>query len=406
MRTAVIAILAAGLIGLFAWRLAESFGEQNDGKGPAGRGGRAVVPVETALPRRAEIRDVRVFTGTLKPRARYYFAPKIGGRLESLAVNIGDPVKAGQLIARLDDEEHVQQVNQARAALDVAEAAVEQQATQLELARREMERTRALWERKVTSEAEWDKAEAKYKAQAAQLKLAEAQMAEKRSALKAAEIRLGYTRIYAPEEPAGGAWRVEDRYVDAGAMLAANAPLVSVVDLKSLTAVIHVIERDYPAIAEGLSVEVGTDAFPGKTFEGKVIRIAPVLREASRQARIEIEVPNEALRLRPGMFIRARMEFDRHKNALLVPRTALVKRDGAEGVFVVTDGDAPAARFVSVTPGIRSADSVEILQPNLTDPVVTLGQHLLADGSLVLPVEANAAEGDADASATARGDAP
>ncbi|MFH0910906.1 MAG: efflux RND transporter periplasmic adaptor subunit [Planctomycetota bacterium] len=405
MRKTIPILVAALVLGLLGWRIwskirADSApGERRD-RNPA-------MAVEVAAVRQGEIRDVRIFTGSLLSRARYVVAPKIGGRLETLAVNIGDPVEPGRLIAELDDEEYVQQVAQARATLDVAQATVEQHATALSLAEREMERGRALREKKIASEAEWDQAEAEYKAQGARYRVAQAQMAEKESALKAAEVRLSYTRIRLPQEaPEAGRWFVEERYVDEGAMLGSNAPIIAVTDIGKLVAIINVIERDYPDMRIGLAVDIETDAFPGQTFSGTVVRMAPALREASRQARVEVEIPNDKLLLRPGMFVRARIDFARHENATLVPRDALVKREGQPGVFLVDPADKKA-RFVAVTSGIQSADAVEILEPKISGIVVTLGQHLLSDGSsVILPEPSGAPEREGTALPTTEGQSP
>lgn len=364
------------------------------GEFPKGAKGRAevAVAVEIAPVERGEIRDLRVFTGTLLPRARFVFAPKIAGRLLYLPFHIGDTIPSGAVVAKLDDEEYRQQVYQAAASLEVAKATVEQQATELALAQREMDRIKFLREKNIAAEADWDQAEARYKARAAQLRVAEAQMHEKEAALKAAEVRLSYATIISPPDSDGGIWRVEERYVDVGAMLAANMPILSVVDLRCVIAVIHVIERDYPSLAVGLPVEMTTDAYPGQRFTGKVLRIAPVLRESSRQARVEIEIPNESLLLRPGMFIRATLEFARHPDARLIPRTAFVKRDGKPGVFWIesTEKGKAIARFYEVKPGILTQERVEILEPPLEGYVVTLGHHLLSNGSpVLLPMKTN-----------------
>lgn len=389
MSVAVGAVLML-LLGWGIWSRLQSgdAGKKGVGGRPGGRGGAVAVAVEIAPVSRGDIRDIRTFTGTLSPRSRFVVAPKIAGRLERLGVNVGDRVPAGGVLAVLEDEEYVQQVAQARATLDVAAATVEQQSTALNLARREMERIQTLREKKIASEAEWDTAEAEFKAKAALQKVAQAQMAEKASALKATEVRLSYTRIMAPQNMTIGAWFVDERYVDEGAMLASNTPIISVVDLESVTAVIQVIERDYPSIHVGLPVEISTDAFPGQVFSGQVKRIAPVLRESSRQARVEVEVPNAEKLLRPGMFVRARMEFSRHEQTMLVPRTAVVKRDGKPVVFLVNRSDATklSAQQVFVTLGIESGDVVEVVAPELAGEVVTLGHHLLTDGSpLILP---------------------
>jgi RND family efflux transporter MFP subunit len=384
MKKLVFLLLLAGLLGLLGWLIWRRLHEQRGGEGDKpGRGKATTMAVEVAAIRRGPIRDVRMFTGTLEPRASYVVAPKIGGRLESLAVKLGDPVAPGNLIAQLDDEEYRQQVAQAEAAVEVAKATVEQQQTSVDLAERERERIRRLRERQATSEAAWDAADAEYKIQSARHKVAMAQRAEQDAALKASRIRLSYTQIYLPQDAAGGAWFVADRHVDEGAMLSANAPMVTVVDLARVTAVIHVIERDYPMLKIGLEVAIETDAAPGERFPGTIIRIAPALAKGSRQARVEIDVPNEQLRLRPGMFARAFIEFARREEATLVPRGALVQRDGKPGVYLV-DPTTRMARFVPVKVDIQASDLVSVADPGLSGSVVTLGHHLLSDGTAVI----------------------
>ena len=107
--------------------------------------------------------------------------------------------------------------------------------------------------------------------------------------------------------------------------------------------------------------------------------------ETSREARVEIEISNPERRLKPGMFIQARIEFARHLQATVVPRDALVKRHQQDGVFWV-DSSKNIAKFVAVKIGIVSSNAVEILRPQLRGEVVTLGHHLLVDGSrIILP---------------------
>ena len=137
---------------------------------------------------------------------------------------------------------------------------------------------------------------------------------------------------------------------------------------------------------------INTDAFPGQTFSGKVVRIAPLLMEKAREARVEIEIPNEQMLLKPGMFVRVQMEFELHENATVVPQAALVKRNGNPGVFVI-DYQEKKARFVPVTLGIVNESRAEILKPELTGAVITLGQHLLEDGAnIILPDEMSKAD--------------
>ena len=172
-----------------------------------------------------------------------------------------------------------------------------------------------------------------------------------------------------------------------------NQPIVSVLQNDPLTAVIHVIERDYSKVRVGQEAAITTDAYPQQTFTGTIARIAPLLKESSRQGRVEIEVPNAGQLLKPGMFVRARLEFARRENAQLVPLAALARREGEQGVFVA-DLAERKAHFVPAVPGIVEGETVEIVEPALAGPVVTLGNHLLEEGaSIVLAAAAGPASG-------------
>lgn len=155
---------------------------------------------------RASLRDVGEFSGSLIPSAQFVVSAKIGGRLEKLTVDVGDTVRKGELIADLEDEEAVQQVEQAKAELMAAEA-------------------------KNT--------------------VSNAQIRQKEAALKAAEIHLSYTKIRADWNRGDGTRVIGERFADEGALLGAGDPIVSVLDIDTLEAAINVIERDYPRIREG-----------------------------------------------------------------------------------------------------------------------------------------------------------
>jgi len=240
-----------------------------------------------------------------------------------------------------------------------------------------------LRKKKIISESQIDAAESEFKTQQAKLEVAVAQLSQKKAALKIANIRLSYAQIQVTENNTAGYRVVGERFVDEGAMLAPNTPIVSILDIGKLIAAIHVIERDYPKIQLGMEAIISTDAFPGHTFNGKVIRIAPLLKEKSRQARVEIEIPNAQKLLKPGMFVRVHIQFDEHENVTVVPIAAIVKRNGTQGVFLA-DLKEQKARFVPVTVGIVNSVQAEVLDPPITGSVVTLGHHLLEDGSLII----------------------
>jgi RND family efflux transporter MFP subunit len=343
------------------------------------------VAIETRPIRKDAIRDIGIFTGSLLPKSQFIVAPKVAGWLKKLLVNIGDTVQQNHVIAILDDEEFTQQVQQVRAELQVAKANAENCTSDLDIAKREYERAKALREKQIASASELDESEAAFNACQTRLKVSLAQVAQKEAALKAADVRLSYTKVQAFWEDGDEPRVVGERFMDEGALLQVNEPIVSILENNPLTAVVYVIERDYQKIKVAQQSIVTTDAYPDKTFTGSVVRIAPLLKESSRQARVEIEVPNPEQLLKPGMFVRAKIEFARHDNAMLIPFAALVRRENKEGIFIAETSNLKA-RFVPVTTGIINGELVEVIEPEISGLVVTLGNHLLEDGSdIILP---------------------
>jgi RND family efflux transporter MFP subunit len=138
-------------------------------------------------------------------------------------------------------------------------------------------------------------------------------------------------------------------------------------------------------LAPGQPVTLVTDAYPARRWDGRVERVAPVFREGSRQARVEVTVPNEDEALKPGMFARVETVLDRRENATIVPVEALTDRDGREVVFIV-DAEQSIALMVPVRVGIRQGGRVEVIGDSIEGQVVTLGQQLLEEVSpITLP---------------------
>ena len=314
MKKFLLTILILAGIVFLGWQIYQKVSSSR--KNLPGPAHNVSVAVEVAPVRTGTIKEIGTFTGSLYPFSEFILAPKISGRLEKILVNIGDIVESGQLVAKLDDDEYLQQVIQANSELEVARANLQECKSNLEKAEKEYKRTFALWEKKIASESQLDAAEAEFKSQQAKLKVATANVSQKAAALKGADIRLSYTQIHVTKNNNTGFRLIGERFVDEGAMLAPNTPIVSVIDIEKLIAVIHVIERDYPKIKIGFEAIISTDAFPDRTFSGRVIRIAPLLKEKSREARVEVEIPNPEKILKPGMFVRVEIEFDSMKRLL------------------------------------------------------------------------------------------
>ena len=376
--------IAIAAFGLISWQVYQRISESSNESGM--RQMQVPVAVEIAAIQRTTIRDVGLFTGTLFPKSQFEVAPKISGRLEKLMVNIGDRVERNQLIAVLDDKEYDQQVAQAQANLQVAQANLEEARSSLEIAKRGFERAQTLHKKGIASDLELDTSQAAYQAQEAKYKVAVAQVAHTNAGLKAAQVRLSYTQIMASWANGDEHRVVGERFVDQGAMLTPNTPILSILEIQPIIAAIHVTDRDYFRIETGQNAVVSSKAFPEKAFSGKIARIAPLLKETSREARVEIEIPNPEELLKPGMFINTQIEFTTLASATVVPMNAVVKRENQQGIFLA-DTQKKIAQFVPVSLGIVSGEWAEVVEPaSLSGFVVTLGQHLLGRSNpIILP---------------------
>jgi RND family efflux transporter MFP subunit len=385
LRVLMLTVLLVGAAAGLGWAI---FGQLQNQSGMR-QGGKAFrpVPVEVAPIQHGPIALKRTFSGELEALAEFVVAPKVSGRVERVIVNIADTVHRGQVVAELDNDEYVQAVAQAQADLMVARANLSEARSALEIADREFKRTESLLKRGIASDSEYDAAKQDRLAKQAQLEVAAAQVSKAESSLETANIRLGYTKVTAGWTGGDDHRVVAERYVDEGQTVAANGPLLLIVELDPIIGVVFATERDYARLKPGQLVSLATDAYPGERYTGRIDRIAPVFRKSTRQARIEMTIDNSQHRLKPGMFISATVELDRLPEATIVPEQALTMRDDSNGVFVVSvDGQSVLWRKVNV--GIREGSRVQVEGEELSGRVVTLGQQFIEDGSLItIPAE-------------------
>jgi RND family efflux transporter MFP subunit len=375
-RKRIVYIVGLAFAALFIWRIAALvMGGQG---GPAGRFSSPPVAVEVADVAVRPISETMQMTGSIYPLYQYIVAPKVSGRIVRINKRIGDWVKPGESVARIDDGEYQQLVLEAEANLRIAQAGLAEARSQFELAGQELDRVRSLQEMQIAPKSDLDAAQSKYDALQSRIELAEAQVEQRQAALNAARIRLSYTNLKAAE-----AGFVGERFADEGSLLSPNSPVVSVIGIDTVIVRTTVIERVYGQVRPGQRADIKVDAFPDMVFSGRVSRIAPKLQESSRVAQMEVEVANDSLYLKPGMFCTVMVSLAEKDSAQVVPTQAVVTRNGESGVFIVPNGET-TARYVAVQVGITSSDLTEVLSPRLEGRVVTLGQHLLQDGSTVI----------------------
>lgn len=372
----VVCLVGVGLLALVVWRVT-TMERPAANKGP--KRGKRSIAVHTMPIQRGDIEDIGSFTGSLEANMHVEVMAKITGRILELSVSLGDKVDKGQIIARIEDDEPRQSVKQAEAALAVARADLEQRLSALRLAKLRHDRTQELFTKAIASTDERDVAVAELDAAKARKGLAEAVIVQRQADVDQAKVYLSYTRIAAPITGFVGR-----KSLDEGDMASANRPVLSIVDLSSVRTVVSLVEKDYAKMHAGLRAEVRVDAYPDEAFEGCVSKVSPALDPDTRTAAVEIEVANPKLRLKSGMFTRVDVRYGTRRNVLLAPEEALVEKSTGIGLFVAEEAWS-TARFVRVKTGIVRGGLVEVsgeLKPG--DLVVTLGQHLLADGDTII----------------------
>jgi HlyD family secretion protein len=340
--------------------------------------------------------------------------PKVNGRLETISVKLGDSVRRGHVIARVEDSEIREQVRAAEASFQVGQATIRQRDADLKLAKTNLDRSRSLVDRQLLPQQTYDDTEARYQAALAQLDLARAQFEQAKARLDELKITLANTHINSPVDGFVG-----KRFVDPGAFVGPNSPIVSVVDIRTVRMVANLVEKDVKRVPAGTSAAVEVDAFPGEKFAGRVSRVAPVFDPATRTAEMEIEVPNRDFRLKPGMYARVHLTVDTRANALTVPRNAVVDFEGRAGVFMAApapqtqgrgqpeENEVMVAKFVPIQTGIRDGERIEITS-GVQDGarVVTTGAGALKDGDRIVAAVVDRGGRGRGARANRENDAP
>jgi membrane fusion protein, multidrug efflux system len=324
------------------------------GFGGPGGGFRPPMTVEVAKVARGNISAHLSVVGSLIGEATVDVAPKTGGRLTTMSVKLGDRVRRGQVIGKIEDREIVEQVRQAEASQQVGEATIRQRKADLNLALTNVERSRNLFGRQLLPKQTLDDAEARYTSAVAQVDLSEAQLAQSGARLQELKINLANTNVVSPVDGF-----VAKRNVDPGAWVSQQVPLVSVVDISSLRLVTNVVEKDLRLVGVGDTGLVEVDAYLGEKFKGRIARVSPIIDPATRTAPMEVEIPNPDFRLKPGMYARVDLEIEGRQNVLLVPKIALVDSEGRRGVYQPSEDNR--AIFKPVKVGIEDAERAEVL---------------------------------------------
>jgi membrane fusion protein (multidrug efflux system) len=348
-QTAVL--LASSLLLVSAFGLSGCGSDAKAAQSKAPEDTTPAIPVEASPTKRGEVAATYSGTTTLEAAEEASVVAKVGGTVSEIYAEEGRVVRAGDALAKVDDTELRYDAEQAQANFDKKQ--------------QEYDRSKTLFDRKLISADAFDAV--KYDLEV----------------LKAtndiAKLNLDRTTIRSPIDGV-----VAKRLIKVGNTLAPNEAVYVVTDFDPLLAVLYVPENALARLKAGQPASLNADALPGKNFIGKVARLSPVVDPQTGTFKVTVEMRPAGHELAPGMFSRVSVTYDVHKNALTVPRAAIITEDGESAVYVIKAGTAHRA---AVSLGYAEGDKVEITHGlSDGDMVVTLGQNSLKDGTKVAVV--------------------
>lgn len=308
----------------------------------------SAIPVETAQVIQGSITATYAGSTTLEAEGEALVVAKVSGVVRKIFVEEGDSVRAGQILAKLDDEQYRLEFNQATAVLEKISS--------------EFGRNESLYKNKIISLDAYEKTKSDYHTQ--------------KAACDLAQLKLDYTEIGAPIKGI-----VSLRHIKVGNMVKLDQPTFKITDFDPLLAVLHIPEREMSKLQVGFPAMIAADALGNIEFQGKILRISPVVDAGTGTFKVTVEVNDRSRKLKPGMFARVRIVYDTHEDVLLVPKDAVLTEDSETWVFLVKDG-AVAKKEVQV--GYINTTHMEILSGlGPGDTVVTTGLGSLKDGTKI-----------------------
>ncbi len=307
------------------------------------------IPVELTVVETAPFIEREVAVGSLASDEAVIMRSEIADRVARIGFDEGQDVAEGDLLITIDDSIYRAEFNQADARLKLSQANYDRA---LDLERRGAGTQRALDE-------------------------AISKLQEDQATLDLARARLERTEIRAPFSGVIGI-----RKVSPGDYITAGQEIVNLEAIDPIKVAFQVPEVLLSVVRTGQSVMVSVDAYPGEQFAGEVYAIDPRIESSGRSVNLRATVSNPDGRLRPGLFARVAIIFERRENAMMIPERALVPIQSRQNVFVVENG---IATLRVVTTGGRIDGLVEILtglEPGMT--IVSAGQIKLRDGTPVI----------------------
>jgi RND family efflux transporter MFP subunit len=315
-------------------------------------------------------------------------ASKVTGRLVDLLVAEGDAVKAGQIVARLENDDARAAKDQAQANLAVAHARLDEAKAGLTDASITYERTKRLLGTGAVAQSRYDEVEARYLGVRATVTSAAAAITAAEATLRSAEVALEYTFIRAPFDAVilTKDADVGDIVTPLGAAANAKAAVVTIADMDSLQVEVDVSETSLSEVKVDQPCEIQLDALPGQRLRGAVQAIVPTADRTKASVKVKVRFVDRDPRILPEMsakvsFLSRALAAGEEKPYVALPRSALANRAGTSSVFVVENG---TARLKPVRLGREFGDLVEALEGiKAGEKVVIEPPERLRDGARV-----------------------
>lgn len=310
--------------------------------------GNSAVTVETAEVTVSKLETSVMAIGTLIAEASATLRAEVPGQIIGVHFQEGQPLEKGARLFSIEATVLEAEVNEARANVSRSESA--------------LRRAQELYEKQLISGTDYDAARANYDVDVARL--------------RSSTARLSKTVIRAPFDGFAGL-----RRINIGDYATIGQELVDVVQLDPLRVDFSIPETLLSKVRQGLTIEVTADAYPDETFSGEITALAPKSDVAGHSLEVRANLPNGALKLRPGLFVRVNVSLGINPDAIVIPEQAIWPIGQAKTVYVVVDGKAQQ-RIVKV--GERKPGAVEIIEGlAVGETIVTAGQMKLFDGAVV-----------------------
>ena len=321
-------------------------------------------------------------TGTLVSNVRVDVKAQTVGRVLRFDKQEGDPVAAGEAVIWVNDENYKLAVQQAESAVQVAAAGLERAKVMEAHNRSELERAQNLLRSGGITDRDLKAAQVAEQDARAQVALAAAQLAQAKAALEVARKHLRDTVIHSPV-----AGQIQRRHVNPGAYVEAPTPVFTVVDNRRLELESPVATADLAPIRAGQRVAFRVNAYPGQTFEGRVIEVNPAVEADTRSAKVRIAVANPSGKLRAGMFAEGQILTGVTAQAIVVPAAAVYRDDRSAAVaqVFVVENQRAARRKVRI--GRELDGRLEILEGLRPGDALIAEQSIeIAEGVRVEPL--------------------